>query len=158
MGLLSFPKKIDKEKTVFLDVLRKIPLDDFLSWEIKVGGKYRTKYRFKRSSELPAYYLYGYHNYNINDDGTVVTKDFSGTRFENLYLENNNIISSNFLNTPPDNRNIFDLYYLNPMVNKNALREWYELIKMVQLMQMGVAQSIQLIRKYVLIIMTLMKV
>ena len=129
-GYYRSQKNVDKEKTIFIDVLRKLPLDDFLSWEIKVGGKYRTKYRFKESSELAAaYYLYGYHNYNILDDGSVVTKNFSGTRFENLYLENNNIISSNFLNAPPDNRNIFDLYYLNPMVNRDALREWYELNK-----------------------------
>jgi TonB-dependent receptor len=129
-GYYRFQKNIDKEKTIFADLLRKIPLDDFLSWEIKVGGKYRSKYRFKESSELAAaYYLYGFHNYNIMPDGSINTKDFTGTRFENLYLENNNIISTNFLNVPPDNRNIFDLYFLNPMVNRDALREWYELNK-----------------------------
>ena len=129
-GYYRSKKNIDKEKAVSLDILRKIPLNDFLSWDIKLGGKYRTKHRFKESSELAAaYYLYGYHNYNILEDGSVVPKDLAGTRFENLYLQNNNIISSNFLNVPPDNRNIFDLYYLNPMVNRDALREWYELNK-----------------------------
>ncbi|MFH0736449.1 MAG: TonB-dependent receptor [bacterium] len=124
-------KNVDKEKTGFFDISRKIPIGDVLSWEIKPGAKYRAKTRYKESSELAAaYYLYGYHKYTVLADGSVVTKNFAGTRFENLIVQNNAIISTNFLNSIPDNRYTFDdLYYLNPIINRNALRDWYSLNK-----------------------------
>ncbi|HPN39513.1 MAG TPA: TonB-dependent receptor [Melioribacteraceae bacterium] len=121
----------DNEKAGFLDVLRKINLTDKISWEIKAGAKYRAKSRFKKTSELDAaYYLYGYHKYTILPDGSVVLKNFAGTRFENLLVENNAIISTNFLTLDPENRYTFDdKYFLNPMINRQSLRDWYSLNK-----------------------------
>lgn len=129
-GYYRFQKNIEKEKTIFLDIKRKYNVGQDLSGEIKVGGKYRNKNRFKESSELDAaYYLYGFHKYNVLADGTVQLKDLSGTRFANLILSNNAIISSNFLNNVPDNRNIYGKYFLNPMVLRDALRDWYDINK-----------------------------
>ncbi len=124
-------KNVDKEKTGFFDIIRNIPLDNVISWEIKAGAKYRAKTRFKESSELAAaYYLYGYHPYTVLADGSVINKNFAGTRFENLIVQNNAIISTNFLNSNPDNRHTFDdLYFLNPILNRGALRDWYTLNK-----------------------------
>lgn len=129
-GYYRFQKNIDKEKTAFLDIKRKYTFGADISGEIKVGGKYRTKNRFKETSELDAaYYLYGFHKYNVLADGTVQLKDLSGTRFANLMLSNNAIISSNFLNNLPDNRNVYGKYLLNPMIVREALRDWYEVNK-----------------------------
>jgi len=129
-GYYRFQKNIDKEKTAFLDIKRKYSFGGDVSGEFKIGGKYRYKNRFKESSELDAaYYLYGFHKYNVLPDGTVHLKNFAGTRFENLMLSNIAVISSNFLNNIPDNRNIYGRYLLNPMVNRDALRDWYELNK-----------------------------
>ncbi len=125
-GYYRFQKNIDKEKTVYLDLSRKYTIGDLFAGEIKLGGKYRHKTRFKESSELDAaYYLYGYHKYEKLADGTVRLKNLSGTRFSNLALINSAIISSNFLDPTPKNRNIYDLYLLNPLVNRDALRDWY---------------------------------
>ncbi len=129
-GYYRFEKNLDREKTAFLDVKRKYNFGENIAGELKVGGKYRNKSRFKETSELDAaYYLYGFHKYNVMPDGTVHLKDLSGSRFANLTLSNNAIISSNFLNNIPDNRNVYGMYLLNPMIVRDALRDWYELNK-----------------------------
>lgn len=128
-GYYRGQKSLDKEKTAYLDFSKDYILANLFTGQIKVGGKYKHKVRFKETFEqAAAYHLYGYHKYNNTGSG-VVLKDFSGTRFQNLILKNNAIISTNFLNSIPDNRNVYDKYMLNPIINKDALREWYELNK-----------------------------
>ncbi len=130
-GYYRHTKNVDKEKTGFFDILRKVNISDKITWEIKTGAKYRSKNRTKETSELDAaYYLYGYHKYTILPDGSVVEKNFAGTSFANLLVENNAIISTNFLSNPAANRRTFDgKYFLNPMINRQSLRDWYSLNK-----------------------------
>jgi TonB-dependent receptor len=129
-GAYHSEDNLDKDKSVFLDVDKKYAWGDFFSGELKLGGKYRYKNRFKESSEMIApYYLGYYQSTTLNGDGTITPKNFTGTRFQNLMLIGRNVLFSNFLDSPPSSRNVYDKYALNPLVNRDALRLWYELNK-----------------------------
>ena len=39
------------------------------------------------------------------------------------------VLLTNFLDGTPDQRAVYDKYSLNPLINRNLLREWYELNK-----------------------------
>lgn len=123
-------KNHDIERTAFLDVSRKYALGELISGEIKAGGKYRHRNRFKESTSLLAPYYLGYYQTNFRaEDGTIQPKSFAGTRFANLQMIGKLVLLSNFLDPTPASRNIFDKYSLNPVINRDALREWYELNK-----------------------------
>ena len=121
-------KNLDREKTAFLDVEKKYNLSDFISGEFKFGGKYRHKARFKEGSEYVApYYIYDTGAYVKLADGTIVPKSFAGTRFQNLYLDGSRILVRNFLDTDPASRKVYDKYLLYPIVNRDAMKDWYTL-------------------------------
>ncbi|MDP4172575.1 MAG: TonB-dependent receptor [Bacteroidota bacterium] len=121
---------IDKEKTAFVDVSRKYTLSDDLAGEFKFGGKYRYKNRFKQSTEnLSPYITEPFRKYYIASDGSVQIKNFAGTYFENLFTDGGKILFTNFLDPTPVNRNLYSKYELNPLVNPDKLRQWYELNK-----------------------------
>jgi len=123
-------KNSDREKTAFLDLAKKYVLGDMFSGEFKLGGKYRHKNRFKSTDETMAPYWLGYYqDYTRNADGSITAKNFQGTRFQNLNLVDQNIIFTNFLHPSPAERNLYNRYRLYPMVNRDALRDWYELNK-----------------------------
>jgi len=129
-GAFDTEKNYDKEKTVFLDVGRKYVLSDLLSGKVKIGGKYRYKNRFKVTNEMISpYYLSYFQDYVRNADGSISRKDFTGTRFSGLMMDGRNVLFTNFLDIPPDQRTVIDKYALNPLINRDALRLWYELNK-----------------------------
>lgn len=121
-------KNLDREKTVFLDLEKKYNLSNFLSGELKLGGKYRYKSRFREGSEFVSpYYIYETGGFVRLANGTIVPKSFVGTRFQNLALDGSRILVKNFLDIDPANRNVYDQYLLNPILNRDAIREWREL-------------------------------
>lgn len=121
-------KNFDKEKAVFLDISNKYALGNYISGDVKIGGKYRSKSRSKVASEVVApYYLNGFKDYVKLDDGSVVSKDFSGTIFGNLATNGNSILLTNFLDSPVKDRDIYDKYNLTPLMNRDALRLWRSL-------------------------------
>ena len=123
-------KNLDIEKTLSLDLKRKYVLLDLFSGELKGGGKYRYKIRFKEQGEYDApYYLYGYHPYQKNSDGTDNFKELQWHSIREPYSDNVAIISSNLMGTSPGNRNIYDRYKLYPIINSDLLVKWYELNK-----------------------------
>lgn len=128
-----FEKNLDRERTAYLDIENKYALSEDISGAFKFGGKLRYKNRFKETSEQVSYYYNGfYRQWARLADGSIVRKSslFRGTRFENLMTDPQNprlILLTNFLDVPPVNRNLFSRYFLNPMINRSALREWYEL-------------------------------
>ncbi|TAK51755.1 MAG: TonB-dependent receptor [Bacteroidetes bacterium] len=129
-GYYRSEKNLDKEKTAFLDVSSSYSFGSSILGELKVGGKYREKDRFKERSELfSPYYIEPFRRYTRLADGTVVLKDFSGTRFENLLAPDGRILVLNFLDPVPESRYLYERYYLYPMMNRDALRLWYELNK-----------------------------
>lgn len=121
-------KNLDREKTVFLDLEKKYNVSNFLSGEFKVGGKYRYKARFKEGSEFVSpYYIYATGGYVKQPDGTIVPKSFAGTRFQNLILDGSRIMVMNFLDSTPGSRSIYDKYLLNPMINRESMKDWYNI-------------------------------
>lgn len=141
-GYYRNQKNLDKERTAFLDLSGKYELDILgadLTGEVKGGGKYRYKNRFKQSSEL----LANYYNTPLtqtygNQAGVSVGNDvykvniprFAGTQFANLYtsdIRGGYFLVTNFMNQPYSNRNLFDTYNLYPMIDPNAIKAWYSL-------------------------------
>jgi TonB-dependent receptor len=129
-GYFRTEKNLDKEKTASIDLLKSYNLFEKVSGELKIGGKYRYKNRFKQSGELASsYYTDAFRGYVKNPDGTVQTKNFAGTAFNNLQLLNGKVLAINFVGSSPEHRNVYDKYDLFPMLNRDALKEWYELNK-----------------------------
>jgi TonB-dependent receptor len=121
-------KNADREKTAFADISRKYILGDDLSGEFKFGGKYRHKTRFKETNELMAPYWLGYYqDFTRGADGGIARKNYVGTNFAHLRTVGRLVLLTNFLDGTPDQRQLYDKYSLNPMINRNLLREWYEL-------------------------------
>jgi len=125
-----YESNIDKEKTAHLDLSQHYSIGSMLFGEWKVGGKYREKDRDKGQSQLTS-------NHEINafypnqelPDGTVVPKDFSGTRFANDIFPSGKILLSYFLDPTPAQRSLYGKYTLYPMINDDAIRTWWDLNK-----------------------------
>ncbi len=130
-AVYSTEKNHDRERTAFFDVARKIVLSDLVTWDVKVGGKYRYRTRFKETTSLMApYYLSSYFGtHTIAADGSIQPKNFAGTRFANLQMVGRLVLLTNFLGANPEKRALFDKFSLNPLISKDALRDWYELNK-----------------------------
>lgn len=123
-------KNDDRERTIFLNIAKEYTIGDLLAGEFKIGGKYRHKNRLKETSQLFApYYLNYFQDYTLNPDGSITRKNFQGTQFEQLQLFGRLVLFPNFLHMPNIQRNLYDKYSLNPLVNRSALRDWYELNK-----------------------------
>jgi TonB-dependent receptor len=129
-------KNLDKERTLFLDLSRNFTIGALLSVEMKMGGKYKVKDRLKQSGQLYAPYYLGYwRDFTSMPDGTIRRKDFRGTSFEPFYNRflmdrtARNAFALDFLDPNPAFRNLYDKYDLRPLVNRDALRLWYDLNK-----------------------------
>ena len=130
-------KNLDRERTTFLDLTKNYTIGNLISGEVKIGGKYRHKSRSKESGELYAPYYLGYwRDYTRMPDGTWKKKNFRGTWFDTFFQRfestgglSRNPFASDFLDPSPAYRDLSDKYNLKPMVNRDALRLWYELNK-----------------------------
>lgn len=125
-GIFSSEKNSQTDRTAYLDGKGKYTLGDLFAGDLKLGGKYRYTTRTKNASRLFAPYYLGF---------AWQPKNLTGTRFEsfyNRYVANNLIrtpLLTDFLDPTPASRNILDQYMLNPMMNSDAVREWYNLNK-----------------------------
>jgi len=121
-------KNYDRDKTAQLNVGRQYAFGDVVSGELKAGGKYRYKNRFKASDQKMApYYLNGFQDDIRNADGSISPKNFAGTRFANLQQVGRLILFTNFLDPNPATRSLYGKYNLNPLMNRDALMDWYAL-------------------------------
>ncbi len=118
----------DQERTAHLDLSKKLTFSDILADEIKVGGKYKERTRWMDNSELDDN-NYLHPNYADNIDGSA--KDFTGTRFEDYFNTRfpNQPSLSDFVDSPAPSRDLMDLYRMNPLIDINAVRQWYDLNK-----------------------------
>lgn len=126
----------DKNKSAFIDILREYNISNNLSGEVKFGGKYKQKDKTNAATLTYApYYVNKWRPYNLLSDGSTEPKDLTGTSFNEfyqLYLDNpaNNLPSfSTFLDADPKSRKVFDLYDMYPLIDRDLLREWYDLNK-----------------------------
>jgi TonB-dependent receptor len=119
----------DNEKAAYLNLARKYTFGSSYSGELKIGGKYRDRSRDRILSELfSPYYIEAFAQYT-KSGGAIVRKDLSGTRFENLAQIGNSILMTNFLDGVPVNRSVFGKYSLYPLINRDAIRLWWDLNK-----------------------------
>ena len=127
---------LDKDKAAFLNLTKEYNAGNLFAGEFKVGVKYKSKNRFNNQTQnFAPYYLGGWQAYEKLPDGTIRQKDFSGSYFSDFfqrYLENNlnNTVSFvEFLDPTPESRLLYGLYDLDPLINRDKLRQWYELNK-----------------------------
>lgn len=130
-------RNLDKERTAFLNVGKEFSVGSGIAGELKAGWKYKDKGRKKNSSTLfTPYYLGYWREYTRLADGSLVPKNFAGTSFEEFMARfqasggtARTPFTSDFLDPDPLYRNLYNRYTLTPIVNRNKLREWYELNK-----------------------------
>jgi len=117
----------DRDITASLDVERTITISDKINITIKAGGKYRQKERSNDQHRYRAtYWITSPYTNWLNDDGSIVPADYSGTSFDDLILAGGNISMLNFMPEDPGNMFLFnDKYDLNPIIDPDLAREWY---------------------------------
>ena len=120
-----------------------------LSGEFKFGGKYNSKGRNNNQTQnFSPYYLGYWEPYEKLPDGTIKPKDFSGTYFDAFYQRylqnplNNTLALSEFLDNDPQSRLLYGKYDLNPLIDRDKLRQWYDLNKY------GISKSGQTLEYY----------
>jgi len=122
-GIYSYEKNKQIEETAYLDGKERYILGDWLSGEFKAGAKFKYTTRYKEASRLFAPYYLGF---------AWQPKDLTGTRFAGFYtryLEQGlrSPLLTDFLDPSPASRNVFDQFRLYPLMNKDAVHDWYEL-------------------------------
>ncbi len=127
-------KNLDKDKSAFLNITREYNLGQNLAGELKFGGKYRSNSRTNSNTERYSPYYLGYwRGYEKLPDGTIRPKNLNGTYFEAFFKRyqanplNNTVSFLEFLDDTPQSRDMYDLYKLYPLVNRDKLRQWYEI-------------------------------
>ena len=121
-------KNYDKNKSASINLDKLYNLNDEISGELIFGGKYSI------NSTSYAEYLHAENGSLIGDnqyiklaDGSLVKKDFSGTRFAGLIGKSAGyVFLSYFQDDPPVERSVLDKATI-PMINKDALSLWQQL-------------------------------
>ena len=128
-AFFRYQKNLDRERTAFLDIKRDYALSDLISGEVKIGAKYRAKNRFREANSVGgAYWLSAWSKTERLPDGTMRQKNLQGTRFASMLDQIDAVVSMRyFLDSPPTNRDVYDRYALYPLINRDAIRQWYDL-------------------------------
>jgi TonB-dependent receptor len=122
----------DRNVTAYLNLERSFALSDQINLAIKAGGKYRMK---DRSSDIDRYrapyWVVRPKSYQLLPDGTVDTLTFDGSSWEDGLLNTggNNVSMMNFMADNPPSRTLAGKYVLNPLIDPDLAREWYDLRK-----------------------------
>lgn len=121
----------DKERTAFLDIIKPYQISNSIAGEIKLGGKYKIKDRTNlRTEDFTPYYLGKWQPYEIAPNGSIRPKDFTGTYFEDWFNQGGGgFISINHFFETPKTRDVYNSYLIQPLIDKDRLRQWYELNK-----------------------------
>ncbi len=124
-------RNYDKERTAFLDVARKYLISSNISGEIKIGGKYKVKERSNlRTEDFTPYYLGRWQRHELLPDGTFRPKNYTGTYFDGwLNAGGGGFTPMSLFFSNPTARNVYGSYSLNPLIDRDRLRQWYELNK-----------------------------
>ncbi len=116
-------ENFDKEQTLQLNVSKIFNLGNFVSNEFKIGGKYKAKTRWYNTGDMV------WNNYKqyplVNVDGSPI--DLTGTRFEGIAHSAVPLIW--YLDQPVVSRNVMGLYHISPLINVDAMKEWWDLNK-----------------------------
>lgn len=121
-------KNSDKEKTAYLDVARQYRMGPYVSGELKIGGKYKSRERTNlRTENFTPYYLGRWQAYELLPDGTRRLKDFTGTPFQNWLEQGGEFIALGRFFPSVESRDVYESYSLTPLINRNWMRQWYSL-------------------------------
>jgi TonB-dependent receptor len=127
-GYNRHAKNYSKESTLFLNLSKSYNADELFSGEVKIGGRYKSNYKFRDSTEYIApYYNIPVPGFTRLPDGTIVAKSYNGTRFFNIPTSGGRSPVTFFLNPGSVTRNVYNLYNLNPLIDKWALIQWHDL-------------------------------
>ncbi|HVN48334.1 MAG TPA: carboxypeptidase-like regulatory domain-containing protein, partial [Bacteroidota bacterium] len=125
-GVYTKQNNADQEKTAYLNVTKEYTLGNIFSGELKFGGKYKEKNRWMTDVvDDDNNYLHGYASYPSGIDTTALLS----SRFASYY---NSTIATNlnyFIDTPPGTRNLMGTYPFSPLINVDALKQWYSLFQ-----------------------------
>lgn len=122
----------DRNVTAYLNLERSFALSDKINLAIKAGGKYRMKDRSNDVDRFRApYWVVRPKNYQLLPDGSIIPLDFSGSSWEDglLNTAGNNVSMLNFMAENPPSRTLAGKYLLNPLIDPDLAREWYDLRK-----------------------------
>lgn len=135
-GYYSTRRNYDRQRVAYLDMAGDYSSGGTVSGRLKAGAKYRVQDKSNLQGRTYAPYYLGYWQpYELTSAGVIQPKDLSGTYFNTFYQNYlkspaNVFVSFNdFLNTQPESREVFRLYDLNPIVNRDKLDQWYGLNK-----------------------------
>lgn len=118
----------DIERTAYADIAKKYTLFKIINGELKFGGKYKVKDRYNARDEyFTPYYLGKYQKYELLPDSTFRLKDFTGTYFEDWQALNVQFIPIKYFFGEHETRDIYDKYLLNPLVDRERVRQWWYL-------------------------------
>ena len=129
-------RNFEKERTAFLNASRNYMIGNLMSGEFKFGAKYKIKSRSNvTTSQYAPYYLGYWQPYELTADGKIQPKNLSGTLFDAFYQRylqnplNNTLAFIEFLDDTPASRDLYGSYKLYPLINRDKMRQWYELNK-----------------------------
>ena len=127
---------LEKDKTVFLNLSHDYTFGDLFAGNLMIGGKYNSKSRNNNQTQNFAPYYLGYWQpYQRLSNGSIIPKDFDGSYFEDFYqryLSNplfNTVSFQEFLDQDPESVVLFDDYTMYPLINRDKLRQWYDINK-----------------------------
>jgi TonB-dependent receptor len=131
-AIFAKTENLDKERTIHFDVTKKYTLGSLFAGDAKVGGKYKERTRWWNGEEDDnSAYLYSFSQFSNNPDGTPI--NLMGTRFENFYLTRSNRAYPSLVDfidtTAIASRNLLSMYKMNPLIDVNAMKLWYDLDK-----------------------------
>ena len=121
-------KNYFKGKSASINISKKYNITDEIIGKLKFGVKHRNNsISYDEDIRIENSSLTGDNQYRKLADGTIVIKDFTGTRFAGLVGKpKTDIILSYFQDNPAGERILFDEYKI-PLINKDALRLWRNL-------------------------------
>ncbi|MFK7844026.1 MAG: TonB-dependent receptor [Rhodothermales bacterium] len=128
-GFFRNEEASDADIAGYLDLEREYGIGTSIRGMLKFGGKFRSKSRNRNRTEVfSPYYNTPFPDWVQLDDGTVVPKDFSGTSFQDYISNGELVIARNFIGGEERSEGIFDdRFTLTPVLDRDLLREWYDL-------------------------------
>jgi TonB-dependent receptor len=124
-GVYTQQNNADQEKTAFLNIKKEYTIGDLFAGELKFGGKFKEKNRWMTDNETDDNnYLHGY----TYSDG-IDTVALLNSRFASYYRSSISTDLSSFIDASPGKRDLLGTYPFTPLINVDALKLWYSLLK-----------------------------
>ena len=128
-GYLRQQDNYEKERTAYINLSRDYSITGNISGEIKAGSKYKVRDRSNKTGEdFSPYYLDGQWKPDEKlPDGSVRSKDFSGSYFEDWYNAGGGFVPLEQFFPDAKTRDVYGDYKLTPLMVKARLKQWQEL-------------------------------